>query len=158
MTKNSALGESVGRSAGTLGVYPGGLQTHCTVVCLICQVLIFFVDICVSHGHNSCVGWFEISTSPRFRNIFCKKRVCGYTNSHLHPLKTERMAMYTAMLLLCSMYSPGECIQATDSKGPYPTEEECQVRIEEMATDTRLLFPYLITAGVRCAYDGGEST
>mgnify|MGYP003118033538 CR=1 FL=1 len=91
MTKNSALGESVGRSAGTLGVYPGGLQTHCTVVCLICQVLIFFVDICVSHGHNSCVGWFEISTSPRFRNIFCKKRVCGYTNSRLHPLKKRKI-------------------------------------------------------------------
>jgi hypothetical protein len=81
------------------------------------------------------------------------------TRTHTYiPLKNERSTMYTAMLLLCSMYSPGECIQATDSKGPYPTEEECQVRIEEMTTDTRLLFPYLITAGTRCAYDGGEST
>ena len=66
--------------------------------------------------------------------------------------------MYTAMLLLCSMYQPNECMQAIDNKGPYLTEKACEQRIATMIEDTRLLFPYLITAGVRCAYDGGEST
>ena len=66
--------------------------------------------------------------------------------------------MYTAMLLLCSMYQPNECMKAIDNKGPYLTEKACEQRIVTMIEDTRLLFPYLITAGVRCAYDGGEST
>ena len=67
--------------------------------------------------------------------------------------------MFKAIVVVCSfMMMDGPCMHFEDEWGPYPTEEECQVRIEEMTTDTRLLFPYLITAGVRCAYDGGEST
>jgi hypothetical protein len=50
----------------------------------------FFLDLYDTYPHNRCVGWFEISTSPRFRNIFCKKRDCGYTNSHLHSLKKRK--------------------------------------------------------------------
>ena len=66
--------------------------------------------------------------------------------------------MYTAMLLLCSMYQPDECIQAVDNKGPYLTEKACEQRVEDMITDTQLLFPYLIQMGYRCEYNSGEST
>ena len=66
--------------------------------------------------------------------------------------------MFTAMVLFCSMYSPTDCLRAVDDKGPYFTKEECEVRIEEMIIDTRLIFPYLAPVGVHCAYDGGEET
>jgi hypothetical protein len=118
----------------------------------------FFLDLYRTYPHNRCVGRFENSTSPRFRSIFCKKRACGYTNSRLHPLKKERSTMYTAMLLLCSMTQPNECMQAIDNKGPYLTEKACEQRIVTMMEDTRLLFPYLIQKGYRCEYNSGEST
>ena len=66
--------------------------------------------------------------------------------------------MYTAMLLLCSMYQPEECMKAVDNKGPYLTEKACEQRIVTMIEATRLLFPYLIQKGYRCEYNDGERT
>ena len=66
--------------------------------------------------------------------------------------------MFTAMVLFCSVYVTGDCLEATDSKGPYLTEEACEQRIATMVEDTRLLFPYLIQKGYRCEYNDGERT
>ena len=38
--------------------------------------------------------------------------------------------MYTAMILACFAGQP--CMEFTDTRGPYITKEECEVRVEEM--------------------------
>ncbi len=66
--------------------------------------------------------------------------------------------MFTAMVLFCSVYVTGDCVEATDDRGPYLTEEACHVRIEEMISDTRLILPHMAPIGTRCDHDMGEQT
>ena len=66
--------------------------------------------------------------------------------------------MYTAMVLFCSVYVTGDCVEATDDRGPYLTEKACHVRIEEMISDTRLILPHMAPIGTRCDHDMGEQT
>jgi len=40
--------------------------------------------------------------------------------------------MFTAVILACHIASQSMCVQITDTYGPYATEKECQVRIDEM--------------------------
>ena len=41
--------------------------------------------------------------------------------------------MFEASLLVCLAVSPETCKQLNDTKGPYPTENECKARVDEMA-------------------------
>ena len=66
--------------------------------------------------------------------------------------------MFTAMVLFCSIHITGNCVEATDDRGPYLTEKACQARIEEMISDTRTIFPYMAPIGVKCDQDMGEQT
>ena len=66
--------------------------------------------------------------------------------------------MFTAMVLFCSVYVTGDCLDATDSKGPYLTEEACHARIEEMIAATRFMLPHLAPIGTKCDYDAGNQT
>ena len=74
----------------TYGCIPAGVPRLYSCISELSSPNYFFLDLYDTYPHNRCVGWFEISTSPRFRNIFCKKRACGYTNSHLHSLKKRK--------------------------------------------------------------------
>ena len=74
----------------TYGCIPAGVPRLYSRIPELSSPNYFFLDLYDTYPHNRCVGWFEISTSPRFRNIFCKKRACGYTNSHLHPFKKRK--------------------------------------------------------------------
>ena len=41
--------------------------------------------------------------------------------------------MFEASLLVCLAVSPETCRQLDDTQGPYPTENECKARADEMA-------------------------
>jgi len=41
--------------------------------------------------------------------------------------------MFEASLLVCLAVSPETCRQLSDTEGPYPTENECKARVDEMA-------------------------
>jgi len=49
--------------------------------------------------------------------------------------------MLTAIVMVCSLVTPGDCAKFTDNKGPYKTQKECVARIEEMITDINPLLP-----------------
>jgi hypothetical protein len=52
--------------------------------------------------------------------------------------------MYTAMVLACFASQP--CIEFTDVRGPYYTEQECRIRVDEMVQGIVKTFPYPITS------------
>ena len=41
--------------------------------------------------------------------------------------------MFEALLLVCLSVSPDTCKELSDTKGPYPTFEQCKARVDEMA-------------------------
>jgi len=67
--------------------------------------------------------------------------------------------MYTAVILACHAIMSGACFQLVDNRGPYPTAEQCEVRIEEMVKDTIVMWhkhnaPILVK-GWKCEQDVG---
>ena len=63
--------------------------------------------------------------------------------------------MFTAMVLACVMSTPAACVEATDSRGPYPTEQQCFVRVEEMIQSMiPLLPPVPHTYSYKCVAEG----
>jgi len=42
--------------------------------------------------------------------------------------------MFTAIVMICQLYT-NNCLIASDTRGPYTTFEECEVRIIEMLTE-----------------------
>ena len=48
--------------------------------------------------------------------------------------------MFKAIIVACHIANPADCIIITDERGPYSTEEQCQVRIEEMIQDSISIF------------------
>ena len=71
---------------------------------------------------------------------------------------TRRHALFTAMLLACSIYVPSQCVQFDDTRGPYKTEDECIVRLAEMIGTIREISPELVVRATRCATEIGEQT
>jgi len=49
--------------------------------------------------------------------------------------------MLTAIVMVCSLVTQGDCMQFTDSRGPYKTEEQCMARIEEMVKSVTPTLP-----------------
>lgn len=49
--------------------------------------------------------------------------------------------MFTAVVLACLLSQPDMCIEATDSRGPYPTKLDCTNRTEEMIVAMISLLP-----------------
>jgi len=49
--------------------------------------------------------------------------------------------MFTAILFVCSVYQPEVCYMLVDDRGPYITEKECEIRIEEMTIDFTDVLP-----------------
>ena len=40
--------------------------------------------------------------------------------------------MLTAIVMVCNMLVKDDCMQYTDRRGPYATEQQCFARVEEM--------------------------
>jgi hypothetical protein len=49
--------------------------------------------------------------------------------------------MLTAMVLVCSLVTKGDCVLFTDNRGPYDTHEKCFARVEEMIRDLQPTLP-----------------
>ena len=58
--------------------------------------------------------------------------------------------MFKAMLMVCALSTPGECVRFDDNRGPYPDEARCQERSREMATQIVQLFPVPATYAFKC--------
>lgn len=43
--------------------------------------------------------------------------------------------MFMAIVVACHVSNAIACVQFTDNRGPYKTEERCEARIEEMLAD-----------------------
>ena len=60
--------------------------------------------------------------------------------------------MLTAMVMVCSLISQGDCVKFVDSRGPYTTEEQCFARVEEMIRDLTPTLPKVpSTYSYKCA-------
>ena len=64
--------------------------------------------------------------------------------------------MFKAMLLVCALATPNECLQFEDTRGPYATHKECTDRVQEMAANVTSLFPVPATYSFKCSV--GEQT
>ena len=58
--------------------------------------------------------------------------------------------MFKAMIMVCALSSPEECVRFEDTLGPYPTYGECKVRSQEMATGVATMFPVPATYAFKC--------
>ena len=55
-----------------------------------------------------------------------------------------------AWLLVCLSVSPDTCIEIRDTRGPYPTEQQCKARIAEMETFVRQYNLFQLNISWRC--------
>jgi len=60
--------------------------------------------------------------------------------------------MLEAWLLVCLSVSPDMCVEIRDTRGPYPTEQQCKARIVEMEkfVVSQQLFP--VDVSWRCKF------
>ena len=58
--------------------------------------------------------------------------------------------MFEAMLMVCALSTPGECVRFDDTQGPYETFDQCKVRAQEMAAGVAQLFPVPATYSFKC--------
>lgn len=65
--------------------------------------------------------------------------------------------MYEALILVCSLMPNAEppCVEMQDTRGPYTTVEQCDVRIEEMLPELPKMFYPPYTISKRCEYNPG---
>jgi hypothetical protein len=57
--------------------------------------------------------------------------------------------MFDVVLLACHLMIPNQCLQIDNTRGPYPTIEQCHIRMLEMSIATKDVFrrnnqPYVI--------------
>jgi hypothetical protein len=58
--------------------------------------------------------------------------------------------MFAAILLVCALSTPTECVRFDDTRGPYATLPECEARIHEMAAEVARMFPVPATYRYKC--------
>ena len=58
--------------------------------------------------------------------------------------------MFEALLMVCALSMPGECVRFDDTRGPYETFDQCKVRSQEMAVGVARLFPTPATYSFKC--------
>jgi len=51
----------------------------------------------------------------------------GYDNG------SQENPMFEAILLICLAAAPEECVELSDTRGPYTNEVDCMKRVDEMA-------------------------
>ena len=45
--------------------------------------------------------------------------------------------MFVAIVMLCSLEIPDDCMKFTDTRGPYVGHDNCFIRVEEMIEDLK---------------------
>jgi hypothetical protein len=45
--------------------------------------------------------------------------------------------MFVAIVMMCSLEIPDDCMQFTDRRGPYVGHDNCFIRVEEMIEDLK---------------------
>jgi len=64
--------------------------------------------------------------------------------------------MFYASLLLCGLLTgEPQCIQADDTRGPYKTKEQCEIRIGQMVSQVSVQVPWMKVQGWRCQQHKG---
>lgn len=58
--------------------------------------------------------------------------------------------MFMAMVMVCALSTPGECVRFDDTRGPYPQRQQCVVRSQEMAVGIAKMFPVPATYSFKC--------
>jgi hypothetical protein len=53
--------------------------------------------------------------------------------------------MFTAVIVACHLVLPDKCMQITDIRGPYHTEERCIERVDEMVYELTALWTFYKT-------------
>ena len=68
--------------------------------------------------------------------------------------------MFTAIVLACAIGSTdaSTCIEATDERGPYETQEECVMRVHQMVTALQMTMPVPKQYSYKCSSDKGTPT
>lgn len=64
--------------------------------------------------------------------------------------------MFVAILMVCPVFAAQECLELTDNRGPYPSEEACLVRIEEMVNHVKTVLPPPYVIYYKCEPPGVE--
>jgi hypothetical protein len=59
--------------------------------------------------------------------------------------------LYEAAILVCLSVSPDTCHELTDTRGPYPTKQECKARVDEMGTFVRETNLFEVDIKWKCA-------
>jgi hypothetical protein len=49
--------------------------------------------------------------------------------------------MLKAMVIVCNIMAPNNCIEFTDNRGLHNTEQECKVRVDEIVNDVMPMLP-----------------
>ena len=65
--------------------------------------------------------------------------------------------LYEAALLVCLSVSPDTCHELTDTRGPYPSKQECMARVEEMGEFVRTTNLFEVNIKWKCASVSGQS-
>ena len=63
--------------------------------------------------------------------------------------------MFAALILICSVGPIPNCIEAHDTRGPYRTEESCEVRVAQMIRDVAFIVPPPYEVMYRCEQVAG---
>jgi len=61
--------------------------------------------------------------------------------------------VFEAIILICTLGLPevyGNCEEVKDTRGPYPTEQRCKVRVVEILQELPEYRPYSYPKGYRC--------
>ena len=64
--------------------------------------------------------------------------------------------MFEAWLLVCSLANPADCVELKDNRGPYPTQQECRARVDEMVIAILPTFVIPIDVKWRCPRIPGQ--
>lgn len=58
--------------------------------------------------------------------------------------------MFKAWVLVCALNSPTQCVTFEDTWGPYPSEQQCKARVEEMIKVIVPTMPTIVEIKYRC--------
>jgi len=66
--------------------------------------------------------------------------------------------MFEAVLLICLAAAPQECVELSDTRGPYPTKNDCIERVDEMARFAKSVNLFELNIKWKCTNQKGTAT
>ena len=62
--------------------------------------------------------------------------------------------MFKAIVFVCMIQAPEQCIQIEDAWGLKPSQDQCEARIKEMVEGIKLILPDYEIVGAKCEHKG----